>query len=109
MSRYPLFTALICFLAVGPAAHAGAEEAATDSLHSVADFLDWERVSDPQISPDGKQVIYTRRWVNQLTDRWESQLWIMNADGSRNRFLTTKGCHPWRCGKYSLTPFISNR
>jgi len=53
----------------------------------VADYLDWERVSDPQISPDGKRVVYTRQWVNKLTDRWESELWIVHADGSKNRRL----------------------
>jgi dipeptidyl aminopeptidase/acylaminoacyl peptidase len=95
MSHFRLLVALICLLAAGTAAHAGTDEVATDSLLTVADFLDWERVSDPQISPDGKQIIYTRRWVNQLTDRWESQLWIMSADGARNRFLTKGSSARW--------------
>src|SRR5919199_1516759 len=50
-------------------------------------YLDYEQVSDPQISPDGSQIVYTRRWVNKLEDKWESVLWIVRADGSRNRFL----------------------
>jgi len=50
-------------------------------------YFDLEDVQDPQLSPDGKQVIYTRRWVDKLNDRWESSLWIMNADGSRGRHL----------------------
>jgi dipeptidyl aminopeptidase/acylaminoacyl peptidase len=50
-------------------------------------YFDLEDVQEPRLSPDGKQVIYTRRWVDKLNDRWESSLWIMNADGSRSRHL----------------------
>ena len=60
---------------------------AEDRHLSVADYLDFEQVTDPQISPDGSQIIYTRRWVDQKTDRWSSALWIMDADGVRHRFL----------------------
>ena len=58
-----------------------------DAHLTVADFLEFEQVNDPQISPDGSQVIYTRRWVDQQKDLWASSLWIMDADGSRHRFL----------------------
>ncbi len=61
---------------------------AQDEDHlDVADYLDFEQVNDAQISPNGRQVIYTRRWVDQKTDKWASALWIMDADGSRHRFL----------------------
>ncbi len=53
----------------------------------VADFLDFEQVNDAQISPNGLQIIYTRRWVDQISDIWASALWIMDADGSRHRYL----------------------
>ncbi len=58
-------------------------------------YLDWERVASPQISPDGSEIIYTRRWVNKMDDSWTSALWIMNADGSRNRFLTEGSGARW--------------
>jgi dipeptidyl aminopeptidase/acylaminoacyl peptidase len=58
-------------------------------------YLDWEQVSDPQISPDGSQILYTRRWVNKVEDRWDAALWIMNADGSRNRFLAKGSNARW--------------
>jgi len=61
---------------------------AQDEDHlDVADYLDFEQVNDARISPNGRQVIYTRRWVDQKTDNWASALWIMDADGSRHRFL----------------------
>lgn len=61
--------------------------AADDGRLSVADYLEFEQVSDPQVSPDGRQIIYTRRAVDKMNDRWDSSLWIMEADGSRHRFL----------------------
>ena len=54
---------------------------------AVADYLEFEQVNDPQMSPDGRQIVYTRRWVDQQKDRMASALWIMDADGSRHRFL----------------------
>ena len=58
-------------------------------------FLEMETVSDPQLSPDGSQIIYTRGWVDKMNDRRESALWIMNADGSRNRFLAKGSGARW--------------
>lgn len=56
-------------------------------------FLDMEYVASPQLSPDGNQIVYTRRWADKINDRFESEVWIMNSDGSRNRFLL-KGSSP---------------
>ncbi len=58
-------------------------------------FLDWEYVLNPQISPDGSQIVYTRRWTDKINDRFENEIWIMNADGSRNRFLLKGGAPVW--------------
>lgn len=56
-------------------------------------FLDWEYALNPQISPDGTQIIYTRRWTDKVNDKYENDVWIVNADGTRNRFLL-KGSSP---------------
>ena len=58
-------------------------------------YLEYETVSDPQISPDGSQIIYTRGWVDKQNDRRESSLWVMNADGSKNRFLVRGSSARW--------------
>jgi dipeptidyl aminopeptidase/acylaminoacyl peptidase len=81
-------------LLVVPSAVAS-QETASDTLLTVNHYLDWEQVADPQISPDGSQIVYTRRWVNKIEDRWDSGLWIMNADGSRNRFLVKGSNARW--------------
>src|SRR5438309_10718509 len=86
--------ALLLSLLLAPVAVA-AQETASDTLLTVEHYLDWEQASDPQISPDGAQIIYTRRWVNKLEDKWESALWIMNADGSHQRFLVKGSNARW--------------
>jgi Tol biopolymer transport system component len=52
-------------------------------------------VSDPQLSPDSAQIIYTRGWIDKINDKRESSLWIMNADGSKNRFLVRGSNARW--------------
>ena len=74
---------------------AASQETASDTLLTVNHYLDWEQVADPQISPDGTQILYTRRWVNKIEDRWDAGLWIMNADGSKNRFLVKGSNARW--------------
>jgi dipeptidyl aminopeptidase/acylaminoacyl peptidase len=66
----------------------------TDRL-ALTDFLDWSTVSDPQLSPDGRQVIYTRGWIDKLNDARKSSLHIMNADGSRPRALLEGSTARW--------------
>ncbi|HYJ77970.1 MAG TPA: hypothetical protein VEW03_00005, partial [Longimicrobiaceae bacterium] len=81
----------LCVLSVP----APAQQPAPDTLFTVEKYLDYETVADPQVSPDGSQVVYTRRWVNRVEDRWESGLWVMGADGSRNRFLAKGSNASW--------------
>jgi dipeptidyl aminopeptidase/acylaminoacyl peptidase len=80
---------------VAPFRAAVAQETPSDTLLTVDHYLDYETVADPQISPDGRQIVYTRRWVNRVEDKWESALWIVGADGSRNRFLAKGSNAVW--------------
>jgi len=62
---------------------------------NVEDYLEFEQVSDPQISPDGTRILYTRQWVNRMEDRWDSSIWIMSSDGGRNRRLGEGSSARW--------------
>src|SRR6476469_7033828 len=84
----------VAFLTVA-AATLGAQEKKADTLLTVDKYLDFEQVGEPRVSPDGSQIIYTRRWVNKLEDKFESAMWIMNVDGSKNRLLATGGGAVW--------------
>ena len=78
-------------LAVAPAA---GQETGKRNLE-LADYLSWETVNDPQISPGGGTVVYERRFVDAVADRIRTELWVIGADGSRNRFLTEGGRPRW--------------
>ncbi|MDQ3520742.1 MAG: S9 family peptidase, partial [Gemmatimonadota bacterium] len=91
-----LRTAVLTLLCIVPLSSAAAQQRPrTDSVFTVEKYFDYETVADPQISPSGNEIVYTRRWINKLEDRWDSALWIMNADGSRNRFLTKGSNAVW--------------
>lgn len=46
------------------------------------------RVSEPKISPDKKQILYTVEFVSCKADKGNKELWVMNIDGSNQRKLT---------------------
>jgi dipeptidyl aminopeptidase/acylaminoacyl peptidase len=72
-----------------------AQETRSDTLLTTEHWLDWERVNDVQISPDGSRIVYARQAVNTLEDKWESSLWILNADGSQHRFFVKGSAARW--------------
>jgi dipeptidyl aminopeptidase/acylaminoacyl peptidase len=89
----------LCAVLVVPASLAqqqqGAAPQPSANYLKLEQYLDWEDVQAPQLSPDGKQVVYTRRWVDKMNDSWQSSLWIMGIDGSRNRFLVNGADARW--------------
>ena len=56
---------------------------------SAMDIFNFQYASDPQISPDGTKIVYVRRFADIMSDKRDSNLWIVNSDGSENRPLTT--------------------
>ena len=85
---------LVAALSVG-APTVRAQEAASPTRLTTDHYFDLERLGDAQISPDGARIVYTRQRANKLEDRWEAGLWIVNADGSQNRFLTRGATPRW--------------
>ena len=73
----------------------GTSRAADKGRLSLDLYLDLEEVQEPRLSPDAKQIVYTRRYVDKLNDKWESALWIMNADGGKQRFLVKGSAPRW--------------
>lgn len=72
-----------------------AEMAAEIDKIELVDLLDYESVSNPQISPDGSSVLYTRGRVDAVKDRRTGSIWIMNSDGSNKRQLMEGGGALW--------------
>ena len=46
------------------------------------------RVSGPQVSPDGKSVLYSVEFVNLKADKGNRELWVMDIDGKNQRQIT---------------------
>ncbi|HVG21167.1 MAG TPA: S9 family peptidase [Blastocatellia bacterium] len=88
MRHRNIFTSLALVVVLSVSAWANGRGKLTLDL-----YLDWEYVSSPQISPDGSQVVYARRWTDKVNDKFDSDIWIMNADGTKNRFIV-KGSSP---------------
>ena len=91
-----LAVALLAAPALGAQAPAP-RRLAPDTAHrlTLANYLDWEDVQDAKLSPDGRRIVYTRRWIDKANDRWENALWIMDADGGHNRFLVNGSGADW--------------
>ncbi len=68
----------------------GAQMAAARPLQ-LADYLRWETAGSPSISPDGRTIVYQRSRVDPVGDRYDSELWVMNSDGSDARPLALRG------------------
>jgi dipeptidyl aminopeptidase/acylaminoacyl peptidase len=64
---------------------------AQNSSHRLTamDEFQLQIATDPQISPDGKKIVYVRRFADPMTDKRYANLWIINVDGSDHRPLTT--------------------
>ena len=54
-----------------------------------SDIFNLQLASDPQISPDGKHIVYVRSFADVMTDRRLSNLWTVAFDGSDHRALTS--------------------
>jgi dipeptidyl aminopeptidase/acylaminoacyl peptidase len=78
-----------------PTAPIAAQSAPPKDRLTIADYFNWEDVAAPALSPDGKQILYTRTWIDQVNDKRESSVWIMNADGTRSRMLVKGSDAKW--------------
>jgi dipeptidyl aminopeptidase/acylaminoacyl peptidase len=100
---------LVCLLFIIPA-FAGAPK---KRPMTIDDLFRFKRVSDPQISPDGKRVVYVITTVDDVArNKTSSRLWLAPTSGGKPRLLTNAGKHDkhprWSPdGKYVL--FESDR
>ncbi len=55
----------------------------------VEDMLAMDRISDAQVSPDGKAVLFTVRVTDVEANKGRTDVWLAAVDGSSARALTT--------------------
>ncbi|MBN2376868.1 MAG: S9 family peptidase [Sedimentisphaerales bacterium] len=56
---------------------------------SVHDMLAMDRISGPQLSADGQRIVFVLRKTDLEADRGRTDLWLVGADGSELRQLTS--------------------
>lgn len=67
---------------------AATSDAAPSKRLTITDLFEMELATDPQISPDGKRIVYVRQFADTMTDKQYSNLWVINFDGTEHRPLT---------------------
>ena len=85
------FNAAVVGTAVALSLAAAAPVPAQDNSRKLTamDEFQIQLATDPQISPDGRKIVYVRRFSDPMTDKRYSNLWIINSDGSDHRAITT--------------------
>jgi len=84
-------TVLACALALTASASTRSSASAQNVPRAmrVVDLIDLPSVSDPQLSPDGRQVLYVRTGADWKKNGTVSHIWRIGTDGAGDVQLTT--------------------
>jgi dipeptidyl aminopeptidase/acylaminoacyl peptidase len=84
-----LFVAAVLVLLAPPCfAEEDANRQISDRL-TASDIFNLQFASDPQISPNGRSIVYVHRMADIMNDKRVSNLWVLSFDGSQDRPVTT--------------------
>ena len=67
---------------------------APDRIFSGADLFGLSIAADPEISPDGKTIVYVRRSGDIMSDRMEGSLWLIDVASGRQTPFVASGSYP---------------
>jgi len=85
MRRHSMLT---CFIMIALSAAALVAQSQNPHPFSIHDMLAMDRISEPQVSPDGKWVAFTLRKTDLAANRGRTDLWLVGIDGTGLRQLT---------------------
>ena len=63
-------------------------EEKSPNLLTMDTYMQMESIRGPDISPDGRFILFSRGWINQMEDRSQSNLWMTDIEGQRVRQFT---------------------
>ncbi|MGB2863086.1 MAG: S9 family peptidase [Sedimentisphaerales bacterium] len=76
----------LLFVVAGSGFAAGLDQTHPFSIH---DMLAMDRLSDPQVSPDGKWIAFVLRKTDLEENKGRTDLWLVGVDGTALRRLTS--------------------
>ena len=77
---------LFLFVGTGWSFAAGLDQTHPFSIH---DMLAMDRLSDPQVSPDGKWIVFVLRKTDIEENKGRNDLWLVDTNGTNLRRLTS--------------------
>ena len=93
--RFPVLCAAALAILLFVPHPSPAQQTGAEPLLDLEMYWELQSASNPQLSPDGSRMVYTRGWIDPKSDDRESELWMMDADGERNRFLADGSSATW--------------
>jgi dipeptidyl aminopeptidase/acylaminoacyl peptidase len=87
--KRPLFTMLVAALALTGVSHAAPPQG--KRAMTFDDLISMQRVSDLQVSPDGKWIALTVTTPDMPANRNASNIWVMPAGGGDAKQITSSG------------------
>ncbi|MEK6408051.1 MAG: S9 family peptidase [Acidobacteriota bacterium] len=82
--------ALLTILVLSPAPMVAAKAQQPARPFTIEDLLKVRRVSDPQVSPDGRWVAYTIADTDKAANKRTTQIYLISTDGGEPRQLTNE-------------------
>ena len=86
-----LVVLIYCIGIFGVADRGRAQPSGPTQPFSVRDMLAMDRITDPQVAPDGKSIAFVVRQTDLEANCGRTDLWLVSADGTGLRRLTS---HP---------------
>jgi acylaminoacyl-peptidase len=81
----------VAFLAVAGTGVFAADTRAETPVFEPMDVFALQWVDNPQVSPDGRHIVFQRMGFDVMKDRKQSSLWTIDADGRNQRPLAASG------------------
>ena len=87
------FRPCVLIVAITIVASLAAQDAQPKRSITEKDLFDFIWVANPQVSPDGTRVAFTRINVDEKKTGYETAIWLVALDGKQNPIRLTSGKH----------------